>query len=687
MHNMDIKAINRAADNIRILAASMVEKAKSGHPGGAMGGADFVNVLFSQFLVTDPDDPTWFARDRFFLDPGHMSPMLYSVLALAGHYTLDELQQFRQWGSVTPGHPELDPERGVENTSGPLGQGHTMAVGCAIAERFLEARFGEAVAHKTYAFISDGGIQEEISQGAGRIAGYLGLSNLIMFYDCNGVQLSTMVDAVDREDYAAKYRAWHWNVLEVDGNDPQAIAEAIVKAQAETKKPTIIIGHTVMGKGAVKADGEGFEGQCSTHGQPLSKSGADYAATVANLGGDPENPWKIFPEAAELYENRSKELRAIVAKRREAFKAWQDANPAKAVELKGYLEGVLPQIDYTAIVHKADTSTRQASADVLSVLAEKVGNMIVASADLANSDKTDGFLKKTHAFTADDFSGAFFQAGVAELTMAAIMNGVALHGGVIGACGTFFVFSDYMKPAVRMAALMELPVKYIWTHDAFRVGEDGPTHEPIEQEAQLRLMEQISNFSGKPSMLVLRPADAAETSVCYKMAMENKETPTALILSRQDIKDLPAPAGTTRQQAALGAERGGYTVVAPEGTPDVVMVANGSEVSLLCEVAALLAADGVKAAVVSMPSAGLFNRQPESYRESVLPAGVRQFGLTAGLPTALMTIRGFNGEIYGMERFGASAPYKILDEKFGFTAPQVFERVRNLLGRVNLVDC
>ena len=677
---MDIKTINRAADNIRILAASMVEKAKSGHPGGAMGGADFVNVLFSQFLVTDPDDPTWFARDRFFLDPGHMSPMLYSVLALAGHYTLDELQQFRQWGSVTPGHPELDPERGVENTSGPLGQGHTMAVGCAIAERFLQARFGEAVAHKTYAFISDGGIQEEISQGAGRIAGYLGLSNLIMFYDCNGVQLSTMVDAVDREDYAAKYRAWHWNVLEIDGNDPAAIAEAIVKAQTETKKPTLIIGHTVMGKGAVKADGEGFEGQCSTHGQPLSKSGADYAATVANLGGDPENPWKIFPEAETLYENRRTELRAIVAKRREAFKAWADANPALAIELKGYLEGVLPEIDYTAIVHKADTSTRQASADVLSVLAEKVGNMIVSSADLANSDKTDGFLKKTHAFTADDFSGAFFQAGVAELTMAAIMNGVALHGGVIGACGTFFVFSDYMKPAVRMAALMELPVKYIWTHDAFRVGEDGPTHEPIEQEAQLRLMEQISNFSGKPSMLVLRPADAAETSVCYKMAMENKYTPTALILSRQDIKDLPAPAGTTRAQAALAAERGGYTVIAPEGTPDVVMVANGSEVSLLCEVAALLEADGIKAAVVSMPSAGLFNSQPEAYRMSVLPAGVRQFGLTAGLPTALMTIKGFNGEIFGMERFGASAPYKILDEKFGYTAPQVFERVRNLLG-------
>ncbi|MDE6196261.1 MAG: transketolase, partial [Muribaculaceae bacterium] len=480
---MDTTILNKAADNIRILAASMVEKAKSGHPGGAMGGADFVNVLFSRFLVTDPDDPTWFARDRFFLDPGHMSPMLYSVLALAGHYTLDELKQFRQWGSVTPGHPELDPERGVENTSGPLGQGHTMAVGCAIAERFLQARFGNVVSHKTYAFISDGGIQEEISQGAGRIAGYLGLSNLIMFYDCNGVQLSTMVDAVDTEDYAAKYRAWHWNVLEIDGNNPEEIAKAICAAEAETQKPTLIIGRTIMGKGAVKADGECFEGQCSTHGQPLGKSGADFAASIRNLGGNPDEPFAIFPEVAKLYADRRDEQRRIVAQRRAEYKEWAEANPALAIELKGYLEGVLPEIDYTAIVHKADISTRQASADVLSVLAEKVGNMIVSSADLANSDKTDGFLKKTHAFTNGDFSGAFLQAGVAELTMSSIMNGIALHGGVIGACGTFFVFSDYMKPAVRLAALMELPVKYIWTHDAFRVGEDGPTHEPIEQEA------------------------------------------------------------------------------------------------------------------------------------------------------------------------------------------------------------
>ncbi len=422
--------MNRTADNIRILAASMVEKAKSGHPGGAMGGADFVNVLYSSFLVTDPDDPTWFARDRFFLDPGHMSPMLYSVLALAGHYSIEELQQFRQWGSVTPGHPEVDPKRGVENTSGPLGQGHTMAVGCAIAERFLQARFGDVVAHKTYAFISDGGIQEEISQGAGRIAGFLGLSNLIMFYDCNKVQLSTMVDAVDSEDYAAKYRAWHWNVIEIDGNDPVACAEALQQAIAEKNKPTLIIGHTVMGKGARTAEGQSFENKCSTHGQPLSKSGADYAETVRNLGGDPENPWVIFDEARELYAERARVLREVVAQRRKEFKQWQEENPAKALELKSYIDGVIPTIDYNAIEHKANCATRTASADVLGVLARKVGNMIVSSADLANSDKTDGFLKKTHPFTKGDFTGAFLHAGVAELTMASVMNGIALHGGL-----------------------------------------------------------------------------------------------------------------------------------------------------------------------------------------------------------------------------------------------------------------
>ena len=674
---MDSKTLTRAADNIRILAASMVEKAKSGHPGGAMGGADFVNVLFSRFLVSDPDDPTWFARDRFFLDPGHMSPMLYSALALTGHYTLDELQQFRQWGSVTPGHPEYDPERGVENTSGPLGQGHTMAVGCAIAERFLQARFGNVVAHKTYAFISDGGIQEEISQGAGRIAGFLGLSNLIMFYDSNRVQLSTMVDAVDTEDYAAKYRAWHWNVIEINGNDPEEIAKAICSAEAEQDKPTLIIGHTVMGRGCVKADGENFEGQCSTHGQPLSKSGADYAATLRGLGADPENPWVIPAEVAKLYADRAEALRKEVAERKAAERRWAEENPAKAEELRFFLSGKLPEIDYAAIVQKANDATRSASAKVLETLAQTVKNMIVSSADLANSDKTDAFLKHTHPFTNGDFSGAFLHAGVSELTMASVMNGIALHGGVVCACGTFFVFSDYMKPAVRLAALMELPVKYIWTHDAFRVGEDGPTHEPVEQEAQIRLMEELRNLSGKPSMLVLRPADAVETTVCWQMAMDNKETPTALILSRQNIKDLPA---TDRFAESQGAHRGGYTVMSA-ATPDVVLVANGSEVSLLCEAAEVLDAEGIACRVVSVPSIGLFEEQPADYRLTVIPEGVPVFGLTAGLPSTLRGLVGCRGKVFGLDHFGASAPYQILDEKFGFTVENVTSQIRAMLGK------
>ena len=676
---MDIKTLNSAADNIRVLAASMVEKAKSGHPGGAMGGADFINVLYSRYLVTDPEEPTWPWRDRMFLDPGHMSPMLYSVLALSGFYTMDELQQFRQWGSVTPGHPELDPSRGVENSSGPLGQGHVMAVGCAIAERFFVARFGEAFAHKTYAFISDGGIQEEISQGAGRIAGFLGLSNLIMFYDSNAVQLSTMVDAVDTEDVAAKYRAWNWNTIEVDGSDPEALSKALEAAIAETERPTIIIGNTIMGRGCVTASGENFEGQCSTHGQPLSKSGADITATIRNLGGDPENPWVIRPEVKQLYADRRAQLKEIVAARRKAIAEWEAANPEAAARLKSYLDGKLPEIDYSAIVHKANVATRTASADVLKVLSEKVGNMIVSSADLANSDKTDAFLAHTHALTHGDFSGAFLHAGVSELTMAAIMNGIVLHGGMLAACGTFFVFSDYMKPAIRMAALQELPVKYVWTHDAFRVGEDGPTHQPVEQEAQIRLLEELRNLSGHRSMLVLRPADAAEATVCWEMAMNNTQTPTGLIFTRQDVPDLPPTTGN-RYEEALGARRGGYVVMDAPGA-QVTLVGNGSEVALLCDVAVLLEAEGIKATVVSVPSLGLFLDQDEEYRMSVIPPHMPTFGLTAGLPSTLRPVVGSQGFIYGLNHFGASAPYKVLDEKFGFTPQAVLEQVKQYLGQ------
>ena len=672
----DINLMNKAADNIRILAASMVEKAKSGHPGGAMGGADFVNVLFSEFLVYDPKNPTWEGRDRYFQDPGHMSPMLYSVLALTGKFTVDELKEFRQWGSVTPGHPEVNVMRGIENTSGPLGQGHTYAVGAAIAAKFLKARLGDVMNQTIYTYISDGGIQEEISQGAGRIAGTLGLDNLIMFYDANNIQLSTTVGEVTAENVAMKYEAWGWKVITINGNDVTEIRRALTEAKAETSRPTLIIGNTIMGKGAVGADKSSYENKVSTHGQPLSAAGVSIADTIRNLGGNPEDPFQIFPEVAELYTKRAKELETIVAERYAAKAEWAKANPELAAKMELWFSGKAPVIDWKAIEQKPNQATRAASATVLGVLATQVENMIVSSADLSNSDKTDGFLKKTHAFVKGDFSGAFLQAGVAELTMACVCIGMSLHGGVIVACGTFFVFSDYMKPAIRMAALMEQPVKFIWSHDAFRVGEDGPTHEPVEQEAQIRLMEKLKNHKGHNSMLVLRPADVTETTIAWKMAMENTATPTALILSRQNITDLPAKGN--RYDEALQAEKGAYIVEGDEN-PDVIMVASGSEVSTLEEGAALLRADGIKVRIVSVPSEGLFRSQSKEYQESVIPAGSKVFGLTAGLPVNLEGLVGANGKVWGLESFGFSAPYKVLDEKLGFTGQNVYNQVKELL--------
>ena len=668
----DKTLMNKAADNIRILAASMVEKAKSGHPGGAMGGADFINVLFSEFLVYDPEDPTWAGRDRFYLDPGHMSPMLYSALCLQGKFTLDELAQFRQWGSPTPGHPERDIERGIENTSGPLGQGHTFAAGAAVAEKFLEARLGkEVMRHKIYAYISDGGIEEEISQGTGRIAGLLGLNNLIMFYDSNDIQLSTECSEVMNEDTEAKYKAWGWNVLKIDGNDADEIRAALAVANKEQRRPTLIIGKTVMGKGARKDDGTSYEHSIKTHGAPLG--GDAYVNTVKHLGGDPENPFQIFPEVNELYIRRAEELREIVAVRRAEERDWAEANPGKAALMKEWFSGNAPKVDWSAVVQKEGSATRAASAACLGALAEQVPNMICASADLSNSDKTDGFLKKTKALAKDDFTGAFFQAGVSELTMACMCIGMYLHGGVIPACGTFFVFSDYMKPAVRMAALMEVPIKFIWTHDAFRVGEDGPTHEPVEQEAQIRLMEKLKNHHGKDSVRVFRPADADETTVCWAMTMENTETPTALILSRQNIAKLPA--GNDYEQARKGA----YVVAGSDDDYDVILLADGSEVSTLVAGAELLRKDGVKVRIVSAPSEGLFRSQSTEYQESVLPKGAKVFGMTAGLPVTLEGLVGANGKVFGMPSFGFSAPYKVLDEKLGYTAENVYNQVKSFM--------
>ena len=663
-----LQELNRAADNIRILSAAMVEKAKSGHPGGAMGGADFINVLYSEFLEYDPENPAWEFRDRFFLDPGHMSPMLYSVLACTDKFSMADLQHFRQWGSPTPGHPELDLAHGIENTSGPLGQGHTYAVGAAIAERFLQARFDRLFDHTIYAYISDGGIQEEVSQGAGRIAGHLGLSNLIMFYDSNNIQLSTKVSDVSSENVRQKYEAWGWRVIEIDGNDAEQIRTALREAKAETHKPTLIIGNTVMGKGARRADNTSYENCCETHGAPLG--GDAYANTVKNLGGNVDNPFVLFEETKNIYARRKAELTDIVAKKRKAVSEWKKQNPVLAEKLGKFFANELPQVDWSKITQKPNQATRAASATVLGELAVQLENMIVSSADLSNSDKTDGFLKKTRAITRDDFGGAFLQAGVSELTMACLAIGIALHGGVIGACATFFVFSDYMKPAMRMASLMELPVKFIFSHDAFRVGEDGPTHEPVEQEAQIRLLEKLKNHSGRNSMLVLRPADVEETTVCWRLAMENIETPTAIILSRQNITDLP----TDKHNAQCGA----YVVYSDEN-PDVVLLASGSEVSTLNEAAALLRNDGIRVRLVSVPSEGLFTEQPREYRQSVLPDNIKRFGLTAGLPVNLEGLVGSNGTVFGLDHFGYSAPYTVLDEKFGFMADNIYREVKKIL--------
>ena len=678
---MGKSVIERAADNIRILAVAMVEKAKSGHPGGAMGGADFITILYSEFLRFDPDDMSWPFRDRFFLDPGHMSPMFYSMLTLIEKFSMDEIKEFRQWGSPTHGHPERNVTRGIENTSGPLGMGHAMALGAAIAERFFVERFGEWMAHKTYVFISDGGIQEEIAQGVGRLAGHLGLANYIMFYDSNDIQLSHMTSSTSSEDIEAKYRAWGWRVETIDGNNNDQIRSALKRATEETEKPTLIVGKTIMGKGALDDAGNSFERQVSTHGQPLSKAGGSIEKTIANLGGNPDEPFVIFDDVAEYYRQVLDEKRNQAGKHKEAWNTWETQNPELGAKLTGILDGDLPEIDFNSIEHKPGVATRVASGEVLSVFADSIENMIVSSADLSNSDNTGRFLKKKKEFAKGDFSGGFLQAGVAELTMAAIMNGLALHGGIIPVCGTFFVFSDYMKPAVRMAALMGLPVKYVWTHDSFRVGEDGPTHQPVEQEAQIRLLEKMQNLEGKRSMLVLRPADAAETTAAWKIALENKTTPTALILTRHNVADLPAENSSTRFQQALQVYKGAYIVNESEnGNPDVILVGNGSEVSLLLEVAELLSEKkGLKIRIVSAISEGLFREQSKEYQEQVLPPGTPVFGLTAGLPEALLSIVGLCGKVYGLQRFGSSAPFQVLDEKFGYVAENIAAHVEAYL--------
>ncbi|MGM0462103.1 MAG: transketolase family protein [Fibrobacterota bacterium] len=691
---MSENIVERTSDNIRALIVAMVEKAASGHPGGAMGGADFINILFTEYLRFDPDDPLWHFRDRFFLDPGHMSPMLYSMLHLTGYLEADDLQNFRQWESNTPGHPELDVHRGIENTSGPLGQGHAMALGSAIAERLLRDRFGEWMKHTVYTYISDGAVQEEISQGVGRIAGHLKMSNLVMFYDSNDIQLSHTTDKTFSEDTAAKYRSWGWAVTTIDGHDHDEIRQALDFAQ-KSELPTLIIGKTIMGKNALDAAGKPFERQVSTHGQALSKAGGDIDRTLENLGADPKSPFAVYPDVAKHFAAVLETKRSLVKDFESTQKAWEEANPAASQKLSDYLAGKKTEIDFSSIPVSPNVATRNTSGEVLGYLACHTDNMLVSSADLSNSDKTSGFLNNcTGELSRDDFSGAFLQAGVSELTMAAVMNGIALHGGIIPVCGTFFVFSDFMKPAIRLAALMELPVRYIFTHDSFRVGEDGPTHQPVEQESQLRLLEKMNNMSNGRSMTVLRPADSCETRAAWGYAYENDAHPTALVLTRQAVEDLP-PRNTTRaREAAENISRGVYTVYeTPGDAMDCILLGNGSEVSLLVDTAAFLEkTQGLSLRVVSAVSEGLWEEQSQEYKESVLPFAMPVFAVSAGLNTVFDRLVSPLGKCIGREEFGRSAPFKVLDEKFGYTvediAPQVLaymDEYQERLGRIRSV--
>ena len=667
-----------AADNIRALAISMVETANSGHPGGAMGGADFMHILYSEYLNFDPSEMDWPFRDRFFMDAGHLSALMYAQYYLLGKYKKEDLQQFRQWGSVTPGHPEVDVLRGIENTSGPLGQGHAMGIGAAIAAKFLEARFKGLFDHKIYGYVTDGGVQEEISQGVGRIAGHLGLNNFIMFYDSNDVQLSSMTDEVSSENTALKYESWGWKVVTIDGHNHDQIRNALNVAINEKEKPTLIIGKTIMGKGCVTSEGEMYEGECELHGKPIGDTKADFQKTLINLQANPYNPFNIFENVEQHYSKILTNKHENAAYKKHQIAVWEKENVALSIKLNLFISNILPALDLSTILQKPNAATRDASSVVLGYLAENIENMIVSSADLSNSDKTDGFLKKSSVLKKNDFSGAFLQAGVAELSMATLANGMALHGGVIPVVATFFVFSDYMKPAIRLAAIQELPVKYVWTHDSFRVGEDGPTHQPIEQEAQIRLLEKIKNHSGNQSFLALRPADAVETTIAWGMALNNWNSPTGLILSRQNIKDIPNQ-NTSRYDEATGARKGGY-LVKKTNNPDITLIANGSEVATLLEAAEMLEKNNnLKINVASIPSEGLFKQQSKSYQESVIPNGKLVFGLTAGLPVNLEGLIGDKGKIFGLEHFGFSAPAAVLDEKFGFTPNQVYNEILNYI--------
>ncbi len=662
---LPLTLLRRTADTIRVLAAEAVQKANSGHPGMPMGMADAAVTLWTQFLKHNPADPGWWNRDRFVLSAGHGSMLLYSLLHLSGYdLPLSELQRFRQWGSKTPGHPEYGLTPGVETTTGPLGQGIGNAVGMAIAERWLATHFNRPgfpiIDHYTYVIASDGDLMEGISHEIGALAGHLRLGKLIVLYDDNGISIDGPTSLTWSEDVLTRFQAYGWHTQRVDGHDPQAVALAIRNAQAETTRPSLIACRTHIGYGSPNR-----QDSHKAHGEPLGVE--EVRLTKERLGWPAEVEFFIPDEVREWMRSLSAQGAARQAEWEAMFARYAEAYPQEAAALRQAMSGKLPEgwdadlkFNWTA---GQGLATRAASGQVLNAIAPRLPTLIGGSADLTPSNNTRP--QGIAAITPEDFTGRYIHFGVREHGMGAIMNGMALHGGVRPYGGTFLVFSDYMRPSIRMAALMHLPVIFVFTHDSIGVGEDGPTHQPVEHLTALRAI---------PNLYVFRPADANETVIAWRVALQRHHGPTALILTRQALPVL--------EQPVEGAHRGAYILLeAPgEGDPQVILMASGSEVHLAVAAAQTLIAEGIRARVVSMPCWELFEAQPLEYRQQVLPPEVRaRVAIEAGATLAWGRYVGLDGVIIGLDRFGASAPAKVLFEQFGLTAEAVVAAAKKLL--------
>lgn len=656
-----------SVNTIRGLAMDGVQRAGSGHPGMPMGCAPMAYILWTRFMRHNPANPLWRNRDRFILSAGHGSMLLYSLLHLTGYdMPLEELKRFRQWGSETPGHPEYCPEKGIEMTTGPLGQGFATGVGMAIAERFLSAKFNRpdfpVIDHYTYAIVSDGDLMEGVTHEAASLAGHLGLGKLIYLYDDNGISIDGSTDLAFTEDVGKRFEAYNWHVQYVsDGNDLDEIDTAIREAQEETGRPSLIAIRTIIGFGSPNR-----QGTSKSHGEPL---GPDEVVLAKRALGLPEQDSfyvndLVYDHLKEIVLERGvreeEEWEALLA-------AYEDQYPEEAASLRAWYDGQLPEgweNELPVFQPEEKLATRSASGKVLNAVADRIGFLIGGSADLTPSNNTE--VKSRADFQKDNPEGAYFRFGVREHGMAAICNGIALHGGLRPYCGTFFIFSDYMRPSVRLSALMGAPVIYVFTHDSIGIGEDGPTHQPVEHMMSLRAI---------PNLVVIRPADANETVEAWRFALEYKKGPVALLLTRQALPTIDR----AKVAPASGLRKGAYVLSDSDGEPDLVLIASGSEVQHVQAAADELRSTGTRVRVVSMPSWELFEAQDQTYRDDVLPPAVkRRVAVEAGVTLGWERFVGDQGRVLGIDRFGASAPVKVVMEQFGFTKENVLAQVAGM---------